>query len=65
MQDHWMTVKDVAEYLKLSTDLIYKLAQHGNIPVTKVGSQWRFKKEKIDEWMENQIPKAQQVRQPQ
>jgi excisionase family DNA binding protein len=38
--------------LKLSTDLIYKLAQQGKIPASKVGAAWRFKKEKIDQWMD-------------
>ncbi len=52
MTDAWLTVKEVAQYLKLSTDLIYKLAQQGKIPASKVGAAWRFKKEKIDQWME-------------
>lgn len=49
--DKWMTVKDVADYLQMSTETIYRLAQRGEIPATKVASQWRFKKERIDEWM--------------
>jgi len=52
MTDTWLTVKEVAQYLKLSTDLIYKLAQKGRIPASKVGTAWRFKKEKIDRWMD-------------
>ena len=52
MTDTWLTVKEVAQYLKLSTDLIYKLAQQGRIPASKVGTAWRFKKEKIDRWMD-------------
>jgi excisionase family DNA binding protein len=52
MTDTWLTVKDVAQYLKLSPDLIYKLAQQGKIPASKVGTAWRFKKQKIDQWME-------------
>jgi len=52
MTDTWLTVKEVAQYLKLSTDLIYKLAQQGRIPASKVGVAWRFKKEKIDRWMD-------------
>ena len=52
MTDTWLTVKEVAQYLKLSTDLIYKLAQQGSIPASKVGTAWRFKKEKIDRWMD-------------
>lgn len=54
MNDRWMTVKDVAEYLQLSTDQIYRLAQQGKIPVSKVGTRWRFRRQKIDEWVENQ-----------
>ena len=53
IDNRWMTVKDVAEYLQLSTDQIYRLAQQGKIPASKVGVQWRFKMEKIDEWVEN------------
>jgi excisionase family DNA binding protein len=49
-----MTLPEVAEYLRVSKDLIYRLAQKGKIPASKVGNQWRFKKEKIDEWMEEQ-----------
>ena len=50
----WMKVKEVAEYLNFSPDLIYRLAQQGKIPVSKVGSRWRFQREKIDRWMEEQ-----------
>jgi len=31
MDDRWMTLQDVAEYLQLSRDLIYRLAQKGKI----------------------------------
>ncbi len=55
MIDHqWMKVKEVAEYLNFSPDLIYRLAQQGKIPVSKVGSRWRFRREKVDRWMEEQ-----------
>ena len=52
MDDRWMTVKDVAEYLQLSKDQIYRLAQRGRILASRVGTRWRFKREKIDEWIE-------------
>ena len=29
MQNRWMTLQEVAEYLQLSKDLIYRLAQSG------------------------------------
>jgi excisionase family DNA binding protein len=51
VNDRWLTVKEVAQYLQLSTDQIYRLAQQGKIPASKVGARWRFKKENIDQWM--------------
>ena len=53
MQNRWMTLQEVAEYLQLSKDLIYRLAQRGRIPAAKVGSRWRFKRERIDRWMDD------------
>ncbi len=53
-----MTVKEIAEYLKLSSDLIYRLAQQGKIPVSKVGNRWRFNKDRVDQWMEEQDTSA-------
>ena len=53
MQSRWMTLQQVAEYLQLSKDMIYRLAQSGRIPASKVGSRWRFRQERIDRWMED------------
>ena len=53
MQSRWMTLQEVAEYLQLSKDMIYRLAQSGRIPASKVGSRWRFRRERIDSWMED------------
>lgn len=52
-----MTVKDVADYLQLSMDLVYKMAQQGKIPASKIGVQWRFKREELDEWVMAQRPR--------
>ena len=52
MHNRWMTLQDVAEYLQLSKDQIYRLAQSGKIPASKVGSRWRFRRERVDQWME-------------
>ena len=53
LQSRWMTLQEVAEYLQLSKDMIYRLAQSGRIPASKVGSRWRFRRERIDRWMED------------
>lgn len=49
-----MTTKEAAEYLRLNYMTVYKLAQRGKIPATKVGGNWRFKKEILDEWIARQ-----------
>ncbi|MGB2599433.1 MAG: helix-turn-helix domain-containing protein [Candidatus Omnitrophota bacterium] len=54
MASSMMTLKELAEYLKMKEVTIYKHAQEGKIPAFKVGSKWRFKKETIDKWIEKQ-----------
>jgi excisionase family DNA binding protein len=49
--DRMMTVKEVAQYLKLNPITVYRYAAQGKIPGFKVGSSWRFKKEILDEWV--------------
>ena len=46
-----MTTKEAAEYLRLNYMTVYKLAQKGKIPATKVGGNWRFKKDILDAWI--------------
>ena len=52
MNNKWMTVKDVAGYLQVSKESIYKLAQRHRIPASKILSQWRFKRADVDSWVE-------------
>lgn len=52
--DRMMTVKEVAQYLKLNPITVYRYAAQGKIPGFKVGSSWRFKKEILDEWVVNE-----------
>ena len=52
--ENLMTAKEAAEYLKINYMTVYKLAQRGKIPATKVGGNWRFKKEILDEWIAQQ-----------
>ena len=49
-----MNVEEVADYLRVAPATIYRLAQQGKIPGAKVGRSWRFSKERIDRWLEEQ-----------
>jgi len=52
MSDEIMTLKEVADYLKLAEKTAYRLAAEGKLPGFKVGGSWRFKKEDILQWIE-------------
>ena len=49
-----MTIDDLAEYLKVTKRTIYEWLKEKKIPAMKLVGQWRFKKEKIDAWLESQ-----------
>ena len=56
----FMTLPEVAEYLRLSIHTIYKMAQNGRIPSLKAGAVWRFNRTEIDEWMKREALKQQE-----
>jgi excisionase family DNA binding protein len=49
-----LTIKEVAEYLKVTDRTIYRLAGAKKIPAFKVGGTWRFSRADIDEWIRRQ-----------
>jgi len=51
--DEVMTIDELSEYLKISRSTLYKLAQEGVLPGTKVGRRWRFHKEAVVEWLKS------------
>jgi excisionase family DNA binding protein len=72
-QDKWLTIEELADYLKMGrtklyrmaqkADIpasnrtkLYRMAQKADIPASKIGNQWRFDREEIDEWMKSQRP---------
>lgn len=50
-----MTLKEVAEFLKLSELSLYRLLRERKIPAFKIGQQWRFKKSALDKWIEDKM----------
>ncbi len=49
-----MTIEEVSTYLRVPVSSLYKLAQQGKIPASKVGRHWRFRREFIDRWIDDQ-----------
>ena len=44
-----LSVKQLAEYLDMATVTIYRLANRGELPGAKVGGQWRFHRQAVDQ----------------
>ncbi len=50
MDNPVMTVRELADYLRVHPATIYRLLKQKRIPAFKVGSDWRFDRESIDRW---------------
>lgn len=62
MSDEILTIKEVADYLKVNERTIYRLAASKKIPAFKVGNAWRFRLSEIDEWISEQSSQGKEVR---
>ena len=49
-----MDIRQASEYLGISPDTLYKYASEGTIPAFKLGNRWRFKRSRMDAWMDDQ-----------
>lgn len=47
-----LTIQELAVYLKIPKSTLYKLVREGKIPSQKIGRHWRFRKQAIDNWLE-------------
>ena len=50
-----LTLEEVAHYLRLKPQTIYRWAQERRIPAVKLGKEWRFRKSIIDRWVDEQM----------
>ena len=49
-----MDIRQASEYLGISPDTLYKYASDGFIPAFKLGNRWRFRRSRLEEWMDRQ-----------
>ena len=50
-----LTLEEVALYLRLKPQTIYKWAQEKRIPAVKLGKEWRFRRSILDRWLDEQM----------
>jgi excisionase family DNA binding protein len=58
MPDQILTIREVADLLKINDKTAYRLAAEGKIPGFKVGGSWRFRTEDIDNWIRAKLDES-------
>ena len=53
-----LTLFEVSEFLQIGERTIYQWVQKGTIPGFKLGNVWRFRREDIEAWIEEQKNKT-------
>ena len=46
-----LTLEEVADFLHVHPSTVYRLLKNRRIPAFKVGSDWRFNQESIEQWV--------------
>ena len=53
-QDKWINIDEAADYLGVKSGTIRDWIRKGKeIPARKIGKQWKFKRSKLDTWIES------------
>ena len=52
MDDRWLSVDDIADYLGVARETIYTWVASKGMPGHKVGRYWKFKRVAVDAWVE-------------
>jgi excisionase family DNA binding protein len=58
MRSAILTLEELADYLKLSPEIVLNQANQGKLPGRKIEDTWRFLKDAIDDWLRAQDIRA-------
>ena len=50
----YLTVAELSEYLQIHRTTIYRMLRQGKLPGFRIGSDWRFSLEAIEQWQREQ-----------
>lgn len=51
VEDRWLSVDEIAVYLGVKRDTVYKWIDRKQMPAHKVGRLWKFRRLEVDEWV--------------
>ncbi len=50
-----MTVSEVARYLRVNPQTVYRKAKAGELPAVRIGRAIRFQKSELDAWLKKEF----------
>ncbi len=53
VNDRWLSVDEIAVYLGIKRETIYKWLAEKSMPAHKLGKLWKFRKDEVDEWVKS------------
>ena len=54
INNKWINIDEAADYLGIKVGTIRDWIRKGKgIPAHKIGKQWKFKKEELDQWVQS------------
>jgi len=58
IDQHFLSVDEIAEYLGIKRDTVYRWITKRDLPAHRVGRLWKFKKKEVDNWVKAGSPKS-------
>ena len=56
-----MTVSEVAEYLRVNPQTVYRKAKAGEMPVVRIGRAIRFRRTELESWLKTPVTNTAKI----
>lgn len=53
MEDRWPSVDEIAAYIGIKRDTVYKWIGEKQMPAHRMGRLWKFRREEVDAWVKS------------
>jgi excisionase family DNA binding protein len=60
--DRWLSVDEIAIYLGIKRDTVYKWIDRRNLPAHKTGRLWKFRRNEVDDWVRSENASPEESR---
>ncbi len=53
LSDRWLSVEEVAQYLGISKETVYRWLEKKKIPAHRIGKLWKFQLSEVESWVKS------------